>query len=215
MFMARRDNNKDLFHSLSVTGCKNSPVIPALRLLVQIKLESSFQKIEYFCTIFNYELNFLCWFFRSSIQLYTTRKYGREIYHGVKQHSRAQPCVTAQECLFSGNWTDFFLFQKWFLEQLRYSRPKQMRMLKSISYVIHINVQKSCCQAAGNISSDGKYFGWIFLMPLLGNLYKIYLLICYYYYIKGFWLRFYLSLLCQGIYLKIIKRIPSLSLYAS
>lgn len=51
-------------------------------------------------------------------------------------------------------------------------------------------------------------------MPPWENLYKIFLLLCYYYN-KRFQLRLYLSLLCQGIYSKLIKHILTLSLCAS
>jgi len=32
-----------------------------------------------------------------------------KFYHCIKQRSKAQPCVTAQECIFSENWTDIFI----------------------------------------------------------------------------------------------------------
>lgn len=110
--MARRDNNKDLFHSLSNTHCKNTPVIPALRLLAQIKLENPFQKIEYLCSDYLYQLSELFALILLVINFTPPQNRDVKVYYCIKQHIKAQPHVTAQECLYFLGTGQIFLFQK-------------------------------------------------------------------------------------------------------
>lgn len=118
MFMVRRDTNKDLFCSLSNTNCKNTPVIPALRLLAQTNIENPFHKTEYLCSHYLYLWAEL---FALALQLiyltfYTTRKYGRVFhFHGqsLPLHQTAQQstamCDNIIMSVFSRNWTDIFI----------------------------------------------------------------------------------------------------------
>ena len=214
MFMARRDNNTDLFHSLSNTGCKNTPVIPAWRLLAQIKRRKSLSENKYLCSRYLYLWSEL---FALILQVIYSTLHHQNIWtwnfiiasNSAAKHSHVWP----HRNVYFLRTGQIFLFQKWVLKQLPYPRLEQMWILKSVSEIIYINGQICCCQTAGNINSDGKYFDWIFFMSLLESLYKI-LLLCHYY-IKRFQLRSHLCLLCKEIYLKIVNRVLSLSLHVS
>lgn len=99
--MARRDNNKDLFHSLYNTGCKNTPVIPAFRILVKIKLETPFRKLRV-CplTVCTSELIFCTGSSGNLFYFTLPENADTKLYNFIKQLSKTQSCVTAWECLY-------------------------------------------------------------------------------------------------------------------
>lgn len=101
--------------------------------------------MEYLCSDYLYLwANFLHWFFRWSIELHSTGKFGHESFpfYQTVQWSTDR-CDSLWTPIFSGSWTDFFSFKKWFLEHFQYPRSNQMWVLKPVSQVVYINVRKN------------------------------------------------------------------------